>query len=189
MRSKPGDDFNAIDPAVTFDADGRLWMSFGSFWGGIKLIELDPATGKRIAPDSPIHSLARAKEIEAPNIFRHDGRYYLLLNWGLCCRGVKSTYNIRVGRAEKITGPYVDRDGKDLNEGGGTLLLGSHDDFIGPGHPSIFRDGEGRFWLACHFYDAANRGRATFVLRRLTWDADGWPIVGNLPATSPAAAR
>ena len=177
MRSREGDDFNAIDPAVTFDADGRLWMSFGSFWGGIKLIELDPTTGKRVAPDSPIHSLARAKEIEAPHIFRHRGHYYLFLNWGLCCRGVKSTYTIRVGRSESITGPYLDRDGKDLRAGGGTLLLHSHDNFIGPGHPSIFPDRDGRFWLGCHFYDGANRGRATFALRRLTWDNEGWPAV------------
>lgn len=179
VRSRPGDDFNAIDPAVTLDAEGRLWMSFGSFWGGIKLIELDAATGKRIAADSPIYSLARAKQIEAPHITRHGGRYYLLLNWGLCCRGTSSTYNIRVGRAERITGPYLDRDGRDMNDGGGTLLLGSEGDFIGPGHPSIFEDAQGRSWMACHYYDGAQRGRATFALRALAWDADGWPVIGE----------
>jgi arabinan endo-1,5-alpha-L-arabinosidase len=98
IQSSPRDDFNAIDPAVTADADGNLWLSFGSFWGGIKLIQLDPATGKRIAPDSPVHALAHYDSIEAPFIYQRNGVYYLFLNWGMCCRGVNSTYNMRGGR-------------------------------------------------------------------------------------------
>lgn len=181
IRSTPGtDDFNAIDPAATLDADGNLWLSFGSFWGGIMLVQLDPKTGLRIAPDSPIHPLAKKDQIEAPSIHRHGRHYYLFVNWGLCCRGVNSTYNIRVGRSERITGPYLDKDGKDMRRGGGTLLLGSEGPFVGPGHPSIFVEGD-RQWLAVHFYDATNRGRGTLALRPLTWDADGWPVVGVEP--------
>ena len=177
IASTANDDFNAIDPAVTLDKDGRMWMSFGSFWSGIKLIELDARTGLRIAPDSPIYSLASAKEIEAPFIHRRGDAYYLFVNHGLCCRGVKSTYEIRVGRSDRITGPYLDRDGKDLRDGGGTLVLGSDRDrgFIGPGHPGIVADADGREWLSFHFYDAAQNGRATFGMRPLSWGADGWP--------------
>jgi arabinan endo-1,5-alpha-L-arabinosidase len=178
IASTADDDFNAIDPAVTRDdADGKLWMSFGSFWSGIKLIELDPRTGLRVAPDSRVYALAHAKEIEAPFIHRRGDAYFLFVNFGLCCRGVKSTYEIRVGRAEKITGPYVDRDGKDLRAGGGTLVLGSRGAQIGPGHAGIVTDARGREWLSFHFYDATQNGRPVLGLRLLTWDKEGWPVV------------
>jgi arabinan endo-1,5-alpha-L-arabinosidase len=180
------DDFNAIDPAPVLDADGRMWLAFGSFWGGIKMVELDPATGLRVAADSPIHSLAQKDQIEGPYIVRQGGHYYLLVAWGWCCRGVNSTYNIRVGRADRITGPYLDRDGRDMRDGGGTLLLGSDGPFIGPGQPSVFSppDATGRadkpaaqHHLVCHFYDATRRGRGTLAIRLLEWDAGGWPVV------------
>ena len=179
IRSTPGtDDFNAIDPGAVVDADGKLWMTFGSFWGGIMIVQLDAKTGKRIAPDSPVQPLAKKEQIEAPCIYRHGGHYYLFVNWGWCCRGVNSTYNIRVGRSERITGPYLDKDGNDMRKGGGTLLLASDGPFFGPGHPNVLADG-GKHLLVCHFYDPTQRGRGTLALRSLTWDADGWPVVAN----------
>jgi arabinan endo-1,5-alpha-L-arabinosidase len=184
IQSSPRDDFNAIDPALFHDVDGRLWMSFGSFWGGIKMIELDPASGKRIAPDSKVYALAHAETIEAPFIYRHHEHYYLFLNWGFCCRGTNSTYEIRVGRSDNVTGPYRDRAGKDLLHGGGTLLLPSEDVFIGPGHPGIWREGD-KFWFSFHFYNGAQSGRSTYALRPLTWDAEGWPVVAHLHSIRP----
>jgi arabinan endo-1,5-alpha-L-arabinosidase len=178
VRSSPADRFNAIDPAVTLDADGKLWMSFGSFWSGIKMIELDPATGLRIAADSPIHSLAYEREIEAPFIYRHGGHYYLFVNWGICCRGVNSTYNIRVGRSEKITGPYVDREGKEMMKSGGTLVLGNEAPMIGPGHAGIIQVGE-KYLLGFHFYDPTRRGLSTLAIREVKWGEDGWPLAGK----------
>ncbi len=179
IQSSPRDDFNAIDPAVTVDADGNLWLSFGSFWGGIKLIQLDPATGKRIAPDSPIHALAHYDSIEAPFIYHHNGAYYLFLNWGMCCRGVNSTYNMRVGRSPTITGPYLDKDDKNMLDGGGTLLLDTDGPFIGPGHAGILKEGD-KYWLGMHFYDGSTRwGVSKYAIRPLTWSADGWPVVGT----------
>lgn len=112
IESRKGDNFNAIDPALIKTSDGALWMSFGSFWSGIKLIELDPATGKRRGTNSPMHSLAHTEAIEAPFIYRREGFYYLFVNWDRCCRGTNSTYNIRVGRGQKVTGPYLDREAK-----------------------------------------------------------------------------
>jgi arabinan endo-1,5-alpha-L-arabinosidase len=184
LESKRTDDFNAIDPALFRDDDGRLWMAFGSFWSGIKLVELDPATGKRLAPDSPLHALAHAEQIEAAFLHRHGGRYYLFVNHGLCCRNLSSTYNIRVGRADAITGPYLDREGRPLMNGGGTLVLGTEGPFIGPGHAGIFAEG-GREWFTCHFYDGTRRGRPNLAIRPLTWDAEGWPVVGTVE--EPAA--
>lgn len=176
LQSKQGERYNAIDPAIVRDGE-RLWMSFGSFWEGIFLVGLDPKTGKRKDPDERPQRLASTREIEAPFIHKHGDDYYLFVNWGICCRGVRSTYEIRVGRSKSITGPYRDREGTNMRDGGGTLVLGSHDGFIGPGHSSIVRDCQGRERLACHFYDATQRGRACLALPFLTWSKDGWPVV------------
>jgi arabinan endo-1,5-alpha-L-arabinosidase len=174
IRSNSTDDFNAIDPSILLDAQGKLWMAFGSFWSGIKLVELNPASGKRIKPDSALYSLAQHSEIEAPCLATRDGKYFLFVNWGLCCRGVRSTYEIRVGRSSNITGPYLDRDGKDLMAGGGTLFLGSEGRYVGPGHLALFRDGQNE-WISYHFYDREREGMALMAVRRLVWNADGWP--------------
>lgn len=176
IRSTRADDFNTIDPAISQSADGRLWLAFGSFWSGIKLIELDPGTGKRLAPDSPIYPLAFNSSIEASYIYRHADYYYLFVNWGLCCRGTNSTYEIRVGRSHQITGPYFDKDGTDLLEEGGSPFLKSSGTFIGPGHAGIISK-DGADWFSCHFYDGTRHGLSTLALLPLNWDANGWPEI------------
>jgi len=100
------------------------------------------------------------------------------VNWGICCRGTNSTYEIRVGRGEKITGPYLDQDGKDLRVGGGTKFLAREGVFIGPGHAGIVSVG-GTNWFSCHFYDGTRRGLAALALLPLRWNADGWPEAGR----------
>ena len=115
LMSKDGDDFNAIDPFRIDSSDGRAYLAFGSFWSGIKLSELDPETGKLIRADTPRIALASRKgggAVEAASILEHDGKFYLFVSFDQCCKGVASTYNIRVGRAEQIEGPYRDKDGK-----------------------------------------------------------------------------
>jgi arabinan endo-1,5-alpha-L-arabinosidase len=180
VQSKTEDDFNTIDPGIVQTPDGGLWLCFGSFWSGIKLIQLDPKTGKRIAPDSPMYSLAHTRMIEASDIYFHDGYYYLMLDWGKCCSGITSTYDMRVGRSQKITGPYLDKDGKDMLQGGGSELLGTDGAFIGPGHPGILKEGD-KYWMSMHYYDGASGNpRGTLAIRPLTWDKDGWPVVGKL---------
>ncbi len=176
VRSTPADNFNTIDPAVLQDARGDLWLAFGSYWSGIKLIQLDPATGKRRAADSPMYSVAYNTSIEASYIYRHDGYYYLFVNWGQCCRGVKSTYEIRMGRSRRVNGPYLDRDGVDMMARGGTAFLGTVGPFIGPGHAGIVTV-DGRDWLSCHFYDGTRNGTPTLAILPLRWTADGWPEV------------
>ena len=178
VTSVSTNDFNTIDPAVFLDDEGRLWLAFGSFWSGIKLMELDPATGKRLDAKSPLISLARSEAIEAASIAKHEGEYYLFVNWGICCRGTNSTYEIRVGRSQKITGPYLDRDGKDLRDGGGTEFLASEGRFIGPGHASVLCSGADEY-VSFHFYDGDRRGAPTLGIRRLTWDDQGWPMAGE----------
>lgn len=173
ISSKTGDKFNAIDPAVIQDGS-KLWMSFGSFWDGIMLIELDPKTGLRKKSDDKPTRLAYAPEIEAPFIHKQGAYYYLFVNWGKCCRGAASTYEIRVGRSNQITGPYADQDGVSMVDGGGTLLLGSNGRHIGPGHASVFSKGK-RQWLSHHYYDKDDRGLSKLRLVPLEWE-NNWPV-------------
>jgi arabinan endo-1,5-alpha-L-arabinosidase len=177
IESRRTNNFNAIDPALIKTPSGDLWMSFGSFWSGIQLVQLDSATGKRLA-NAPLLPIAHTEAIEAPFIHHHDNFFYLFVNWDRCCRGTNSTYNIRVGRSREITGPYLDKDGKDLARGGGTLFLATDGAFIGPGHPGIFEENR-RFWFSCHFYDATQRGASTLAIRPLRW-ANGWPTLDPL---------
>jgi arabinan endo-1,5-alpha-L-arabinosidase len=176
VQTTSQDPCNAIDPSVMLDQDGRLWLAFGSYWTGIKLLELDARTGLRSPTNSAIYALAWNQSIEAACLCRHTDRYYLFVNWGQCCRGTNSTYEIRVGRSVSITGPYLDRDGKDMLKGGGSLVLASSGFRIGPGHAGILRD-DGREFFSYHFYHGENRGRSMLELAPLRWSADGWPEV------------
>jgi arabinan endo-1,5-alpha-L-arabinosidase len=183
IQSNPGQNpYNAIDPAIIKASDGRIWMSFGSFWNGIHLTELDSATGKRITPNSTTHSIARhpirpPNAIEAPYIHERNGYYYLFVNWDTCCQGTNSTYNIRVGRSMNITGPFLDQNGVAMTNGGGTLFLGTQGNFIGPGHIAIVTDEQGIERFGYHYYDGADNGTSKYNLRRIFWQESGWPSI------------
>lgn len=173
------DNFNAIDPNVVLDQAGQAWLSFGSFWSGIKLVRLD-ASGARSGNDV-IALAARPNNggaLEAPFIVRRCGYYYLFVSWDSCCRGVNSTYNIRVGRSASVSGPYVDRDGTNMLQGGGTLVLQGNTRWKGPGHNAVvFTDTAA--YNVYHAYDAENRGAPTLRIAELTWDDEGWPVSGG----------
>ncbi len=176
--SRDGGDFNAIDPAVFLDDDGKLWLSFGSQWSGLKLVALDPKTGKRLKPDEPMTPLAAGQSIEAPWIHKRKGFYYLFLNRGNCCAGVNSTYHIKVGRSEDIEGPYAAKDGALMIDGGGTMVLDvKTGPLTGPGHAGIVEK-DGKSWFSCHFEaDDHMGGKATLGVMPIRWSDDGWPEV------------
>jgi arabinan endo-1,5-alpha-L-arabinosidase len=178
--STNGSRFNTIDPSVLLDTDGKLWLSFGSYWDGIFLTELSPETGLRVATNSPLYHLAWNQSIEASCLARHDQYYYLFVNWGSCCQGTNSTYEVRVGRATKITGPYLDRDGYDLAGGGGSVFLHAMGRYFGPGHIGIVNDGatNGPTWFSYHYYDADTQGRPRLAIGKIDWST-GWPVPSN----------
>ena len=176
------EDCNAIDPGAFLDPnDGRLWMVYGSYFGYIRLVELDPKTGKRLNPNDKPRDIAI--NCEASDMIYHDGWYYLLATHGSCCRGADSGYNIRVGRARKVTGPFLDNMGVDMIQGGGKLLIGSGGRVIGAGHFGLLDLGEGVQKFSMHWEADLDRGGASVLdIRPLLWK-DGWPVAGeNLKA-------
>ena len=188
VRTGRDTNYNAIDPCIFLDASGKPWLSFGSYFSGIKLVAIDPATGKQASGDGTVYNIATRPNtppnaIEASCVYYHAGYYYLFVDWDACCAGARSTYNIRVGRSRTVTGPYLDKAGKDMQAGGGTLFLGSVgdngsgrpiDDEVGPGHAGILEDGGGTY-VSYHEEWTRDKGRSTLYVNKLAWDTDGWP--------------
>lgn len=180
IASQRSDNWNAIDANVAFDEKGQPWLAFGSYWSGIKLRKLDPLTGKLATDDETLYPLAQRftadGSIEGAFIVRRGDYFYLFVSFDYCCRGAESNYNVRVGRAQQITGPYLDRDGTALREGGGTLILSAYDRWRGPGHNGIYIENE-TYWIVYHAYDANQVGIPKLRIESLNWDAEGWPSV------------
>jgi arabinan endo-1,5-alpha-L-arabinosidase len=178
IESSSAVDYNAIDPNLIVDAQGQWWLALGSFWTGIKLIRLDPATGLRSTSDTAVRPLAQrftaSGAVEAAFVFRHGSFYYLFVSFDLCCQGAKSTYRIMVGRSSSITGPYVDRAGVAMASGGGTEILAGHGSIHGPGHEAVITDADGDV-LVYHYY--ADSGASFLGINRMSWDGAGWPVV------------
>lgn len=180
LRSRAGDDFNAIDP-FRIDTGGKAYLAFGSFWQGIRLVELDPETGQVAEGAVPVPIASRGGgAIEAPAILEHEGRFYLFVSFDKCCSGLASTYRIMVGRADAVKGPYLDRDGVPMLDGGGTELLATTGRYHGPGGQEVF-EVAGEPWLAFHYYDRESGGLPRLQLAPIGWSADGWPELGPLP--------
>ncbi len=170
--------FNAIDPNLVVDDAGNWWLTFGSFWSGLKLIRLDNSTGLRSTSDTQVRSLVSRPNaggaVEAPYIVKRGGYYYMWMSFDRCCQGASSTYRIMVGRAATLTGPYADRNGTALTSGGGTQVLAGHGSVHGPGHQAVLQDSDGEH-LVYHYY--ANNGASLLGINRIGYDAAGWPYV------------
>jgi arabinan endo-1,5-alpha-L-arabinosidase len=169
------EDADAIDPSFLY-VDGHLWISYGTYFGFIRVLELDPKTGKALPASKPVDV---AIDMEATDLIYKDGWYYLLGTHGTCCDGANSTYNIRVGRARKVTGPYLDNMGMPLLKGGGKLVVAASGRYIGPGHFGRLVLGDNVEKFSCHYEaDLDRSGRSVLDIRPLLWK-DGWPVGGD----------
>ncbi len=185
LRSQPGDRWNAIDANLVLDENGEPWLTWGSYWNGLFMHKIDIETGLFDTADDTYHHLANrsaGKEnnpaIEAPFIIQREGTWYLFASFDQCCQGVSSTYNVRVGHSDALTGPYVDREGVPLLEGGGTLILSEYGQWKGPGHNGIFVE-DNVYWMVYHAYDSKQIGVPKLRLESIGWDSEGWPVLSS----------
>jgi arabinan endo-1,5-alpha-L-arabinosidase len=189
IQSVPGrDDWNAIDPNLVIDNEGKPWLSFGSFWSGIKLMKLTDDLSGPVRPETWYPLASRPRDsftgyekagegaIEAPFIVRHNNFYYLFVSFDYCCRGIESNYKVMVGRSVELTGPYLDRNGYPMLMGGGTLVVAGNKDYPGVGHNAVCNF-DGQDYIVFHAYEAAENGRPKLLIRELAWDQEGWPVV------------
>ena len=204
VESVPGrDEWNAIDPNMIIDEEGNGWLVFGSFWRGIKMFRLDETLTRPSIPqqwypvcrrpegtapdtvstDTAVHADPRGTDfdagngaVEAPFIFKHGDYYYLFVSFDLCCRGEKSTYNVVVGRSEKVYGPYLDKDGKSMMYGAATQVVKGNERYPGVGHCAVVNF-DGKDYMFFHAYDKQENYASKLLIREIIWTADGWPVV------------
>ncbi|MFD0698241.1 arabinan endo-1,5-alpha-L-arabinosidase [Paenibacillus sp. GCM10027628] len=191
VQTQRGDEPNAIDPNIVRDADGQPWMAYGSFFGGIYIAPIDAATGKlkeqgfgrKIA--SRDHKTAEGA-IEGPYIIynKETKKYYLFASYD----SLFKDYNVRVGRSDAITGPYLDMNGRDLNDPTsapageiGNKLIGGYsfsqgEGWIAPGHNSVLQDG-GSTYMVHHARGETRTSWPYLHVRQMLWTKDGWPVV------------
>jgi len=188
-------DYNAIDSAMLVDSDQKAYLVWGSYWTGIKGCAIDLASGKPRSPQPESVALATRSSrsdppnIEAPYLIKRGAFYYLMVSWDFCCAGTDSTYKVVIGRSRTPLGPYVDKRGRKMTQGGGTVILASDARWRGPGHNSFLQTRRGDY-LVHHVYDATavRKGRILQV-RPVSWSSDGWPSVGDPLRDAQAGPR
>ncbi|MFD2720471.1 family 43 glycosylhydrolase [Hymenobacter monticola] len=177
VSSNAGSSANAIDPAIFKDTNGDVWLSYGSFFGGLRVQQLNATTGKPLAGSTAV--AVGAGNTEAAYLTKRGNFYYLFMNRGACCNGLNSTYYIVVGRSTSPTGPFLDQNGVNLNTNtGGSVVLNVSGRYVGPGHAGIFEEG-GVSYFSHHYYDGDDNGAPKLGLAKLTWDAANWPVVSR----------
>ncbi len=176
-HSLDDEDCDAIDAGLLLDpTTGRLWLTYGTYFGFIRIVELDPKTGKRVEGNEPVNI---AIDCEATDLMYRNGWYYLLGTHGTCCDGPNSTYNIVVGRSRNVTGPYLDNMGRDMLKGGGKMVIAASDRKTGPGHFGRYIEDDGVEKMSFHYEaDFDQGGRSVLAIRPLLWKND-WPVAGE----------
>jgi len=197
IQSYPGKtNWNAIDPNIIADKKGNAWMSFGSFWDGLKQVKLTKdrlhidgdsinlptiaSRKKTTSAENPASVDDNPKDaggnaIEAPFIFYKNNYYYLFASIDYCCKGIKSTYKMIVGRSKKINGPFIDKEGNDMAKAGGSIVLQGDKNWYGVGHNAL-ASFDGVDYLVFHGYAAADNGRSKLRIEKLKWEND-WPVI------------
>ena len=200
LQSYPGKtNWNAIDPNLVMDKKGNPFLVFGSFWDGIKMVRLTKDLLQPAEQLSSIPTIASRKTnfsednppavdnnpkdaggnaIEAPFIFKKGSYYYLFVSIDYCCKGEKSTYKVVVGRSKNVEGPYLDKEGKELRKGGGTMIVQGDKDWYGAGHNAAYTF-DGKDYIIYHGYDAQDKGRSKLIVKQMKWE-DAWPVVEDL---------
>lgn len=188
VKTKTGDVMNAIDPSViTNPVNGEQWLHYGSYFGGLHCVQLNPETGFTRTPDDQGQLTARRfdgkkNNIEAPEVIYNSTvkKYFLFVSYD----PLMTTYNVRVGRSDNPNGPFTDYFGKDmrLEEDNYPILTHSyqfknHPGWAGTAHCSVFTGKDGEYYLAHQARLSPENQQMVLHVRRIIWTKDGWPIV------------
>ena len=188
FSSQTTDLFNAIDPNVLVDTDAtgavsHVWLSYGSFYGGIHERELNATTGKLSTSNTANVQLATrpgvaANPIEGASLVKHDGYYFLFVSFGFCCNTpfTADTYQIAVGRGPTAQGPFIDQAGTPMLQGGGTILLSSSGLYTAPGGEQVYTDSTDGDLITFHALSNIQNGLDYMFVKSLTWPSD-WPAI------------
>lgn len=191
---------NAIDPCVFYDKDDRMWMVYGSWSGGIFLLEIDEATGDVIRPEADPDNNVDAyygkkllggghKSIEGPYILydKDSDYYYLFVSYG----GLVSDggYQIRVFRSKEVDGDYLDMNGQKpelgdsdhssfgLKISGNYIMPSLFTAYKATGHNSAFIDSDGKKYVVYH---TRFEGQGEYFeprVRQYFLNEEGWPVM------------
>lgn len=188
VKTRTGDVMNAIDPSIVTNPDnGEQWMHYGSYFGGLHCVQLNPETGLALKDGDQGHLTARRfdgrkNNIEAPEIIYNPElkQYFLFVSYD----PLMTTYNIRVGRSDKPEGPFVDFFGKDLREEEDNYPIltypyrfNNHIGWAGTAHCCVFTDKNGQFFMAHQARLRPENHMMVLHVRDMYWTADGWPVV------------
>lgn len=190
---------NAIDPTILYDTSGNMWMTYGSWSGGIYILQLDKATGQPIYPKSNSDQTdgyfgkriagGYTKSGEAPYILydNESKYYYLYVTYGWL--GVDGGYHMRMYRSRTINGDYVDAAGNSAvftsstNQASrGIKVMGNYDfstlatGYKSEGHNSAFIDTDGQRYLVYHTrFNSGNEYHEVRVHQQFL-NQDNWPV-------------
>ncbi|MDR0541214.1 MAG: arabinan endo-1,5-alpha-L-arabinosidase [Dysgonamonadaceae bacterium] len=188
VKTSNDDRMNAIDPSVIEDVEtGKWWMHYGSFFGGLYCVELNPETGLPLTEGDQGHLIARRANyrednLEAAEIIYHAGlkKYFLFTSY----EPLMTTYNIRVGRADHPEGPFFDFTGQNLKDTvnhfpilTAAYRFDNHPGWAGVGHCGVFQTKRGDFFMAHQGRLSPDNQRMVLHVRKVFFTPDGWPVV------------
>jgi len=171
-----GEGVNTIDPNAFRDNDGRLWLFYGSYKAGLRLVELNPVTGKLLNEQAPQPTTITTSLGEGVFVIKGGGYYYIFASRGRCCAGMNSTYQIVMGRSKNIKGPYLNKEGKSWVDNNYSLFLAGDSTEPGRGHNGFFTDGDTTF-IVYHAYTRSAGGASLLNIKPLYVDEDAWPTL------------
>lgn len=191
---------NAIDPSIIVSSeDGKWWMHYGSYFGGLYCVELNPATGLPVVEGDRGHLIARRANykkdnLEAPEIIYNPdlNLYFLFVSYD----PLMTTYNVRVGRSDKPEGPFLDYFGKELKDTTNNFPIltapyrfENHPGWAGTAHCGVLTADDGSFFMVHQGRLSPHNQMMDLHVRQLFFTKDGWPVVSPERYASDAPRR
>lgn len=170
-----GKGVNVIDPNIYVDKNGKVWMLYGSYQAGLRMVELDPETGKLKNKDPDITILTTSLG-EGVYLLKGPDYYYIFASRGICCKGSESNYHVVMGRSRNMEGPYLNKEGESWVDNNYTLLLEGDEEEPGRGHNGFFTENDTTF-IVYHAYTMSADGASLLNIQPLYVDKEGWPSI------------